>query len=88
MAETTRTPDEVLMFEAQEASRGIDCPVPLAHPLRESGAYAADILFRGSPNHRGGFNAGVAWAISRMFDHFTDDQKAAFRAEMEASRAG
>ncbi len=81
---TTRTSDEILLFEAQEGSRGIDCPVPLAHPLRESGAYAADLFFRGSPTHRGGFNAGVAWAISRMFDHFTDEQKAAFKSELEA----
>lgn len=77
-----RPSDEQLLQEAKEGSTGLQCPVPLMHPMRESAAYAADLFFRGNPSARGGFNAGVAWAIERFWHyHLTEDQKARFKAE-------
>ena len=32
---------------------------------RQNGVAAADDLFRGSPSHRAGFNAGVAWTLQQ-----------------------
>ena len=42
------------------------CPVSLADPLRTSGVAAADMMYRGSPTHRAGFNHGIAWAIYQL----------------------
>lgn len=36
---------------------------PILQETRQNGVEAADDLFRGSPSHRAGFNAGVAWVL-------------------------
>lgn len=36
---------------------------PILTPISIKGANEADLLFPGSPNLRGAFNAGVAWVI-------------------------
>lgn len=38
---------------------------PMLQETRQNGVAAADDIFRGSPSHRAGFNAGVAWVLQQ-----------------------
>ncbi len=38
---------------------------PVMQETRVAGAEAAEEIFRGSPSHRAGFNAGVAWVLQQ-----------------------
>lgn len=38
---------------------------PMLQETRQGGIAAADDIFKGSPSHRAGFNAGVAWVLQQ-----------------------
>jgi hypothetical protein len=44
-----------------------DCPVPITDPIRDSGAQAAEMFYRNSPDSQAGFSHGISWTLGQLW---------------------